>query len=755
MTLSKNDDTKKPTSATDDTTPATDAPKKRKRRKKTTPKADKTTTSHHTKHASTSKESVWDEKKHTKKEQPAEPQTDTTTDEHIVPGIDDIHAYIARKKATTHKHEKTHEPISFLSPDGTDLLSLPNLYALVPHSKGDHKLVYTTATAPEGLLDDPKKRTPGEMYVKNGRDIYKVVLTMKEHPTLHDNHGEAYDVWIIDTPQQLTEQLAAIKQWMWWGENFGEPILLPEQPQTTPIEPSQIAENTEQSDQQPNTTPDLPKEIEAEIPEETIESSTQATETLPAAIDLPEEGILETTTEIETDEPDTSVSDESLNTDVDTSNLESIDITLPDESTIPDDATDTVSFVSQTPTPSTTQEPETVWDESTISLDDVGTEDAVWAFQSAVQQSPNESIALDSPDIEEPSSLFHDPTQSENAHVSLDLNEPVLQEPETETMHFRSVTEQVPTSTVTDDLPEVTQQEPALFGQHNEQSAENVTENTTEIAPSIQETEVPPTQDNTLDSSNESEQQSASDLQPSQPILSETAPLDTPVSQDGSVDLDSLTIEHPSSTLDLDAMTTNLQNEQPTTEPQTNIPHAHKKTSSSLPIGIIIRAVLFVVIVTALILVWKVMFPTIKWTKAPTDEPTTTWTQQELLTWANEQPTQEPTDEPQPTPDETPPSEEPSDTLPIPDPSSAPQNTLTLVELTEKLKMQQTEARKVLNIAKLLENKQAIKFALAAMLKAGNVLERVSVETTITADDVLQESQKIDRYLEEANKLVE
>jgi hypothetical protein len=75
--------------------------------------------------------------------------------------------------------------------------------------------------------------------------------------------------------------------------------------------------------------------------------------------------------------------------------------------------------------------------------------------------------------------------------------------------------------------------------------------------------------------------------------------------------------------------------------------------------------------------------------------------------------------------------------------------------LSEKLKAQQTEARKVLNIAKLLENKQAIKFALAAMLKAGNVLERIDTEATITAQDVLQESQKIDAYLNEANKLVE
>jgi hypothetical protein len=50
------------------------------------------------------------------------------------------------------------------------------------------------------------------MYVKNGRDIYMVTLTMKEHPTLKDAHGESYDVWIIDTTDQLSAQLDAIKK---------------------------------------------------------------------------------------------------------------------------------------------------------------------------------------------------------------------------------------------------------------------------------------------------------------------------------------------------------------------------------------------------------------------------------------------------------------------------------------------------------------------------------------------------------------
>jgi len=41
-----------------------------------------------------------------------------------------------------------------------------------------------------------------------------------------------------------------------------------------------------------------------------------------------------------------------------------------------------------------------------------------------------------------------------------------------------------------------------------------------------------------------------------------------------------------------------------------------------------------------------------------------------------------------------------------------------MTELKTKLEAQQLDARKVLNIAKLIDNKAAIKFSLAANLKA-------------------------------------
>jgi hypothetical protein len=42
--------------------------------------------------------------------------------------------------------------------DGTDLLSENGIYAIVPHKKNDHKIVYMRHDAPKDLLPDPKNR---------------------------------------------------------------------------------------------------------------------------------------------------------------------------------------------------------------------------------------------------------------------------------------------------------------------------------------------------------------------------------------------------------------------------------------------------------------------------------------------------------------------------------------------------------------------------------------------------------------------
>ena len=75
-------------------------------------------------------------------------------------------------------------------------------------------------------MDDPRKRSKGSFYEKKGMKIYEVKLTMKEHSTLKSLGGKSMDVWLIDTPEELDEQLKAIAVGKGGGDNFGKPILI-------------------------------------------------------------------------------------------------------------------------------------------------------------------------------------------------------------------------------------------------------------------------------------------------------------------------------------------------------------------------------------------------------------------------------------------------------------------------------------------------------------------------------------------------
>lgn len=127
----------------------------------------------------------------------------------MLAGIEDITAYINQRKQVG-KSLESPSPQKLVAQDGTDLLTLSGLYAIVPHAKGDHKLVYLIQDAPQGLLDDPRKRIKGGVYEKKGIKIYEVKVDMKEHPTLTSAGGEHMDVWLIDTPEELDAQLKAI-----------------------------------------------------------------------------------------------------------------------------------------------------------------------------------------------------------------------------------------------------------------------------------------------------------------------------------------------------------------------------------------------------------------------------------------------------------------------------------------------------------------------------------------------------------------
>jgi len=157
--------------------------------------------------------------------------------------IDDISAYIASTKAQQEKQKTVLE-----AKDGTLLTDIPNLYAIVPHVKWDHKIVFFKDQAPEWLLDDPKQRTAGWTYIKKWITIYSVHADFKEHPTLKSKDGQPLDIWLIEKEDDLTNQLQAIQEGKWWGTNFKEPLILwKKQDSTTQIENKKEQDKTAES----------------------------------------------------------------------------------------------------------------------------------------------------------------------------------------------------------------------------------------------------------------------------------------------------------------------------------------------------------------------------------------------------------------------------------------------------------------------------------------------------------------------------
>lgn len=721
----KKDETQKPVSSPKTWSWVTNVTttKKRRRRKPTPTKTTKKPTT-----PSKSKEET--KEKTLKKETTVKnPNINIKSEEHMLPGIDNLDDYIARKKASAKDHKKE-SAVSFITPDGTDLLTLPQLYALVPHAKWDHKLVYMKDNIPEWVLDDKRWRTPGNMYVKNGRDIYMVTLMMKEHPTLKNAHGEPYDIWIIENPAQLTEQISAIKQGVWWGENFEEPIVLSTQTETpvwTDASDENVVPEPLQNDELPDVDTVIDQSIwdidsvdltlpaeDPEIPEMNVDLLTEevTTEPTPLATD-------ETSQEATHDEQQPSISLDGLvpEADHDTSSDDSQAESQSQETLSNDSSTETVQPEENTP------------------------------------PVVEEGITLDMPIEEETTShgLFGAKDEEKNTSVVLPQE---------------------------DDLPLDTPSAWGLFKKLPDGPVEGATDET----PSVWEGTPPTTIDETTSlPQQDSQTNEGGDLpqtEPPAPQEQDTASTSPDIVQAeaspqavSSFDLDALTIDAGEESV----KSNDVSSESIASE--TIVPKTHSSLFSTLfsqnstpndawkkfpvPISTIVRLVLFVVIVGALILVWKVMFPTIKGTKAPETTPPTAeqWIDGLPLPSDTQLPSDDTSDTPGNLENDTvePPVdvvEQPGEATPTPTPSQ-PTGWFTLVELTEKLKLQQIDARKVLNIAKLLENKQAIKFSLAAMLKAGNVLERIDTEPTITAEDVLKESEKIDAYLGEANKLVQ
>lgn len=167
----------------------------------------------------------------------------------------------------------------------------------MPHTKGDHKLVYLSGNAPAGLLDDPRQRVKGGAYEKKGLKIYEVKLAMKEHPTLKSSGGENMDVRLIDSPTELTQQLTAIAKGKGGGDNFGEPIVVA----STASAVAGIEEASVQQQVVPIPEPSLPP---SPAPEEQTEQPTEMgdqtpPEELPPVHEAPQELPSEVFSEVE------------------------------------------------------------------------------------------------------------------------------------------------------------------------------------------------------------------------------------------------------------------------------------------------------------------------------------------------------------------------------------------------------------------------------------------------------------------------
>jgi hypothetical protein len=142
-------------------------------------------------------------------------------------GIQDISAYIqSMKQKSSPSQTVWQDATRLVAMDGTDLQTLPGVYAVVPHAKGDHKLVYLRQHAPVDMWEDDKGRVKGGEYRKQDRLIYKVFADFKRDASLLSRDGEHLDIWLIDNPKDLDDQLMAIRQSEWGWVHFWSPVIV-------------------------------------------------------------------------------------------------------------------------------------------------------------------------------------------------------------------------------------------------------------------------------------------------------------------------------------------------------------------------------------------------------------------------------------------------------------------------------------------------------------------------------------------------
>ncbi len=143
---------------------------------------------------------------------------------HMIDDIGDLDAYIQKRKESSKNNASPQ--LNYLTLEWVDIKDLEKIYAIVPHKKWEHKLVWFKDDQPEDLWEDDKWRTKWTEYIKNGTKIYNVHVDFKRHSLHKNQEGNRFDVWLIDEEDDLKDQIKAIKNGMWWWKNFEEAIII-------------------------------------------------------------------------------------------------------------------------------------------------------------------------------------------------------------------------------------------------------------------------------------------------------------------------------------------------------------------------------------------------------------------------------------------------------------------------------------------------------------------------------------------------
>lgn len=702
-----------------------------------------------------------------------------------IPEIQDINAYIAATKEAAKD-----KPQQLQAMDGSDLTKLPNAYAVVPHQKGDHKVVFLRGNAPQDILPDPKNRIKWSVYQKDGEAIYDVHVDMYQHPTLRTTDGKPLDVRVIDSGADLDQQIQSLYNGKWGGTNFWLPVVLwstPSIPEQKPISDSQDS-STDHLPSPPSVTQKRTSPKESSTDTKNIKKDTTST-----PLDQSKEPVASPTKK---DAPSSKSKSDSARENMkaklkeaknETTKKTENETTNEPKNTSDSKQSDTKKTAVETIAPSSDKIPQ-----KKVATSKPATTSQASSWWVATTSPKKQSVSETSSQVE---------TQLPPSEQSVSQEKDLITPPvKSQTLWANEVTQSVATTTTPSDVPTNTDQVNTQNTSTNQTaptqpsttpSAEDDSVSSTSPYPvfslnakkestpptSAQKEVVPATQAPATSSAPTASDIPSENIQPTkvvwvnktewisqetissspvtkkpenQTIVSEVLPSQE-VKKNTAPTIEQILEQQPKNSWyiqellerkDVTSKETNLPKSTPTKQRKPLLPLSKKKK-----IGILI------VLLLLTIGILSIMFGGWGWSSTPSPEDTTTTGD---MVGSTENPDGEnpdneedptlPTDNPDPDSDE----EEP--TLPTDDPEQS--SSFTMAELVAKLEDQQVEARTTLNQARQVGNREAIKFSVAALQKATSTLERIENDTTYTADQVQRDATRVDTYLKEAQDML-